>query len=721
VKKFFLFGSVFFSMFFIYSCGNPLLRLTESNVGGGSGAGEIAAGTTEEEIPKGVSPIYVDTNGQLAELLSGTSVDYPNDGYYILRGNEVPGRTFTVTRSVRKEDFKGTLTGWLMDETGDYLTKIVSDFGECLFTVMDGATVSWLKFETNKQVAKLVPDNSPIIIANSQFAGIVTAFAKNTTFKNVLVSGRPVEIDVSSLSIPSNTKNIYVGGIVGKAEGTTTFEKCRGEVEVSVLIPSAPSSLEKVYAGGIVGSLKDGSVKNSAVGIKSPYGNNFQAITVKVDGGSGDQYYAGGITGQLVSGTIGSAQGGENAVIPVHANVSATGVSSIISAGGYVGEITDGGTVSVHGLDLNGKPSSLSVTLEVKATATANDAYDGGIAGKSTGTSPGNNLKNNHLSGGMTVVALSSPAKNAYAGGIAGYSEGNIENSSFTTSSGGVNAGSDVVGKSAKKAYAGGIAGYTKGIISLSYADVRQAGIEAKVNVADGIAAAGGIAGQTEAEISKSYAVAVVNASAGDIAGSGTPYGAIAGGIAGISKASISDTFALAQVDARVATNANSVPVYAGGIAGYLLTGSSVKNSYVMGFVLAHTLKTNNVYAGGIAGYAAGTAGGVEKSVALQKYVGSDGTMFRVIGENAAGSSLLDNYAYEKMTKYARGSVIVDSTNNTAAGKGGQDISETEAKNFSFYSTLGWTTGGEWESSGSGYPKLKDLSYPSLPTWAELP
>jgi hypothetical protein len=288
-----------------------------------------------------------------------------------------------------------------------------------------------------------------------------------------------------------------------------------------------------------------------------------------------------------------------------------------------------------------------------------------------------------------------------------------------------------------KFAYAGGIAGYTTEAISSSYANITsysftpnstdRAGIDARVNQSGGIAAAGGIAGETTAAISECYAVVMVKARASDVSGSGTPYGAIAGGIAGIGGAPISNTFALVQLDARVPQNINDVPVYAGGIAGYLSGTSSVQTSYAAGSVMAHTFTSGGtVYAGGIAGYAAAISGNVvEKCVALQQYIGSDGGMFRVIGDNATSSVLSNNYAYKDMRKYSGGSEIIDGTNNIPAGKGGEDISAADAKTFTTYTgtPLSWD-GAVWETSTSYYPLLKNMPPPStvsVPSWALIP
>ncbi|MDR0638533.1 MAG: hypothetical protein LBG27_06490 [Spirochaetaceae bacterium] len=725
MKRFLTLWLVLVPTVFFYSCGNPLLNLLGGDTGGGGGGEEAPPDTTMDDIPKAKTPIYIDNDDQLKALLSGPSDEYPADGYYILRGNGVPDRTFTVTRAAHSGTFTGTFTGWYKDDdTGDLLTKVKSNFGECLFTKMEGATVSWLKFETGKVVSTLGPTTAQPD-PNVRYAGVVAALAKDTTFENVSVSGSVTINNPNASDLPTTVTNVYVGGIVGKADTGTEFENCAAGVSVTITTSNAGLN---VYAGGIAGSL-NGTVKGSSVEGKSPYGQSMP-VTVSVTGGSTETCYAGGVAGVLASG-VNSKVNIEST--PVTASVTATG-SSKAYAGGYFGKVGNGGTVGVYGLSTK-VPLSVSLAVTAKTTS-AGEAYAGGITGET-----GSALSNNRLSGSRSFITALSAGGTAYAGGIAGYSTETIADSSFSNSSGSVIAGFTLVSSSpvvvSKEAYAGGIAGHAEKEISTSYANVvynasatngqTQAGIDARVNASNGIAAAGGIAGKTGAAISQSYAVVTVKAHSVTGTGGTAPYGAIAGGIAGVAGGSIANTFALAQVDARVQSNSNHTPVYAGGIVGYLKDTFSVQKSYAAGSVLAHTFVTGGtVYAGGIAGYAAATSGNVVKAcVALQRYIASNGTRFRVIGGNASSSTLSTNYAYDGMLSYEWGSPIIDTTNNDVDKTGGADISKSDATNsstptVSYTTTLGWTT--EWDfSSSNSYPKLNGLDSPTFPSWVTLP
>jgi hypothetical protein len=736
---------VLFSAVLFYSCGNPLLNLDGTD---GQPPGEttpdISSDTTEEDVPKNVTPIYIDTQAQFNEFckMGAYGVQYKNDGYYILRGKDVKNRTF-YTSTVINDSFTGVLTGWYKDDTHKTTTKIISIVNNSLFSKpMENAKVSWLKFEFQSAAAINNPEN-PI--------GIVAGETKNTRFEYVWVAG------TVSITAGNPLNPIYAGGFVGKANTGTVFENCTAGASVSVTFET---SANDGYVGGFAGELL-GSVKNSTVSIISPESlyPSLQPInvTAKINNGSG-RAYAGGVAGLFKGGTI------ESTV--VRTVVSATGKTGNAFGGGFAGQVdggiikdnttngsltvtaesgvTEGSTVFAGGIagESNTELSNniLSGTVRVVSKYYNGTSYSGGLVGKLTANGK---ITGSSINGNATVQSYShdvpaNPSGLAYAGGLAGYSEGVIEESSFWSSYGGVSAGSISATSpptvAASQAYAGGIAGYATGNISKVYAYTpdssstidSHAGIDARVDMTHGVAAAGGLIGKTggTATISESYAVLTVKARAKDVSGSGTPpYGAIAGGIVGIGSGPISNTFALAQVDARVETNSSHVPVYAGGIAGYL-DNTTVKTSYAAGSVLAHTFQNGGtVCVGGIVGYAhADTAmDSVEKCVALQRFIGSDGTMYRVIGAKATYSSLAGNYAYVEMRKYNAGSVINDSTNNSVNATGGADITATDAKTLNYYTaTLGWGDIGVWKES-TNYPILQNMSAPQVPSWAVIP
>jgi hypothetical protein len=775
VKTFLIRLFIFFPVLSFYSCGNGLLDFLNEDTPGGEGGGGPMAGTTGAYVPVGTTPIYIDTQNDffmfcnyLGKMVdSSQGIKYPADGYYILRGNDVPDRTFYTQTAINSQtEFTGTLTGWFMpdEEHEDMKTTIKIDMPFSLFlgNSMQAKTVSWLKFEA-------VHSNS---YGAADAVGIVAAEAKNTRFEQVTVVGK---VDVSSHNW---TNVVYVGGIVGKAGGSTVFEWCRARANISVKLESSSNS--ECYIGGIAG-LMEGSVVNSGIATMQknsnpPYAPMFGSITVSstIDSGN-SKVYAGGVAGKLIG------QGHIETTV-VRAKVAATGQEGNAYSGGYVGlaegtinNNTSGGELTVEatsGVTSSGNAfagglagelaqgtvgaavitnNHLTGTVSVTSKYYNGASYSGGLVGSLSGTAA--RIENSSINGSATIQSYSqanpasSPGK-AYAGGLAGYSAADctITESSFSSSSyyGAVIAGfSNSNGQlgpiAALEAYAGGIAGHALGKISKVYSNAQTsetdtssstvAGIDARTSEASGTAAAGGIAGQTETEISESYAVVTVKVRAKD----GTGVTASAGGIAGISSADITNTFALAKIDARPEPGtATNLKVYGGGIVGQFSNASatspfSVKNSYAAGAVLAFA-DTSNAYAGGIAGYALGAATNkatFEACVALQQFVASNGSNHnRVIGELTGTSENSKCYAYENMkSQYSGGNFSITGTGN-AADATGANISATNAKDINYYTgtDLSWnSSSATWIKGSNTYPVLDNLTPPSYtPTWADI-
>jgi hypothetical protein len=756
VKKLLMQLCVLFVASFFYSCGNSLLDFTGNGTpGGGNGAAPSAPETTAENVPKDVTPIYIDTQEEFNKFcfIGGYGVDYPLDGYYILRGNGVNDRIFHASTSINAA-FKGTLTGWYMDETQKTTIKI--SMPNSFFTVpVVGGTkpveISWLKFEA-EGASSSIPNNR---------IGIVAAEASNTHFTNVTVASGAVPVNVQ-LTDPSD--DVYAGGIVGIAGSGTEFVNCNAAASITVTLSSNTNS-KNVYVGGIAGEMRGSVTKSRVAGISILNGISYSyPVTVSsvIQGGTGE-VYVGGVAGKLT----GTLQQETTVYATVSASVTSAGTGAAYG-GGFAGSVESGKIENISSNDL----------LSVSASS-AGVSYAGGLAGKSNTSLTNNRLglvsikstyySDSSYAGGLvgylegstaisessatgTVQSYpqdpssSSPGK-AHAGGLAGFIDNSctITTSSFSSSNGGVSAGyylssSGEAKGNASEAYAGGIAGYAKGTISKvavnvvpydnsDIASTASAGIDARTNGSQGIAAAGGIVGKNEEKISESYAVVTVKARTEEnTTNQGT--GASAGGISGISTNEIANTFTLAKVDARIYGTVTS-KAQAGGIVGYLDGASaSVKTSYAAGWVLAHA-GTSAAQAGGIAGYA-GTGAAIDKTVALQQWVTSDGGtthLHRVVGYPDS-STVAASYAYKFMRSAVSGGYFSVSPSSITVDGG--DISDVDAGTPNHYTggTLGWDP-TVWISSSSmsyPYPMLSCFSNPiifpnppSSPSLAALP
>jgi hypothetical protein len=751
---------ILFAVAFFYSCGNTLLDfMAEGNSpGGGSGNNPSVPRTTEEDVPEGVTPIYIDSQKQFDVLVTMglPGVTYPLDGYYILRGNEVSNRTFVAGGTIMLGSFTGTLTGWYKDEAQKTIIKLQGPTG--FFTQLgigaNDTAVSWLRFETEKGVS------SPYSGLN--YIGIVAAEADNTLFSHVTVAG--------TINVPMTNPaaDIYAGGFVGVAGPATDFDNCNAEASVSVTL-SANTASKDVYVGGIAGEMA-GSVENGTIGVTQVSNNNTYLTQIRVTSGitsGAGTVYAGGVAGSL-SGTV------EKTV--VLANVNAAGDTGVAYGGGFAG--ISNGTIKGN-IKKTNKDFNLAVTAALGGSTVGN-AYAGGLAGLSYSTLEKNNLtgtisitakhfngesyaggfagklvggeiKTSSIAGAAAATTIQSYSENAsstgkaYAGGLAGLSDSAISDSSF--SGGTVRAGfvpavsssSSSPPATGVESYAGGIVGWTDGTITKAYvyaepydqaasdtSTATAAGVDARTNNATaGKAAAGGIAGRST-DISESYAVATVKARAKN-ADTSAASGASAGGISGISEGAITDTFALARIDARPleALFPATSKAQAGGIAGYMGTSASVATSYAAGQVAAFSGDPDTASAGGIAGYLAATSPSpntITGCAALQLYVASNGVTanhHRMIGYSSTTPSMDKLYAYELMKKSNLEGTWVIAT-PSATDENGAQITSALAKTISYYnSNLGWDA-NKWKA-GTAFPVLSNLTAPTVPLWAQLP
>jgi hypothetical protein len=260
--------------------------------------------------------------------------------------------------------------------------------------------------------------------------------------------------------------------------------------------------------------------------------------------------------------------------------------------------------------------------------------------------------------------------------------------------------------------------------------------------------AAGGFAGRGDKNSSSTSDNAVLNTitscyAAGDVRAASDRSSAnytdfdVGGFIGKPEGTKISDCYALGEVFAEARYGA--VPVCAGGIAGYLGNDGSVegtiKNCFAAGSVTAQSAVSGEVYAGGIVGYvASGTSGHpvtVQASVALGTLILAKSDITspvsplagRVYGHaSAPDSTTTNNYGLSTMKKGTGGYygvvTVSPATGGVAAGPDGADVAndtETTTTPPGSRTPVFWQTtlsfdAGYWNFSGiesRGYPLLK--------------
>jgi hypothetical protein len=251
VKKVVLLLLIIIPILALSTCGNGLLdpgSTKETDPVGTTPS--VVPGTVVEDVPKGIAPIYIDTDEQLYQLTNmGADTNYPRNGYYILRGNGVVEQEklsngTTVERrifhaktkiGISGQPFQGTITGWYKDETTKTTIILESNMANGLmYQILGGsasakAKIIWLLIETA----------SPINAPTNGKLGIIALEANNAIFDNVTVNG-------SIAVTPGTDPVVQLGGFVGLAGAGVEFKNIIAGGGIDIIQPDLS------HAGGIL-------------------------------------------------------------------------------------------------------------------------------------------------------------------------------------------------------------------------------------------------------------------------------------------------------------------------------------------------------------------------------------------------------------------------------------------------------------------------------------
>lgn len=278
-------------------------------------------------------------------------------------------------------------------------------------------------------------------------AGLTTAAIKNT--KNT------GQIYFRWKDATNGVSNVYLGGIAGKAEGSSSsIENCENIVDAGVtnsaqvyLYLPSNASYSDSYVGGIVGlSEATNPVKNCVNGgeVRTAAG----ASTVPVTG-----IIMGGIIGKMTG--SGEVNNGDNSGrVRINFTLAAEGHSGNY-LGGIVGYITNESSVTVTGCDNSGQ---VDITC---GAGLVKDCIASGVVGKMD--APGS-ITNSHNNGGtiqMVITKNSVGPKDLYTAGVLGYSTNDVSISGCINS--GAISGGNATAVAGTAFYAGGIVAYLKG------------------------------------------------------------------------------------------------------------------------------------------------------------------------------------------------------------------------------------------------------------------
>lgn len=303
------------------------------------------------EVPDGYTPIT--TPEELANIANDLS------GNYILMNSiDMSGVEFSILGQTGQDTFTGvfdgnayTIENLIVESDNQYVG---------LFGVINGGTVKNLTLQN----INVKGTSSGSIINIGCLAGYVS---NSTTIQNVNVVGNSIVTDTenaynsyigglvgyltkSTVKQCSSSGNVStmarnstnVGGLIGRANGEVTIEKCSSSSEV---INNSQSSSD-LYIGGLIGGASAaGTIQNCSSDAKVV--NNSQSTS---------NYYMGGLIGATLPITINNSSGGTITTSVLISDSSSSGTlinnaETVVDnsfIGGLIGNMQYGGLNNSH-------------------------------------------------------------------------------------------------------------------------------------------------------------------------------------------------------------------------------------------------------------------------------------------------------------------------------------------------------------------------------------
>lgn len=393
-----------------------------------------------------------------------------------------------------------------------------------------------------------------------------------------------------------------VGGLVGLVGATGRVESCSngGLVSLGSGVVCNDLSIGGVVARTEAGAVLTGCVNEGSVASSGATEKDNKKYSL----------YTGGVVG-YAGGAV------ENCTTEGTKSIMLAVTAAFMSYTGGIAGWADGAVTGCT----NKQPISLSVNRDGDA---CRYAYAGGIAGKTTGA-----LSDSKNRGSLSAAAI---CKFVIIGGIVGSADGAVSNvvNVAAVSLPGNPGGADGPLKEGyigpRYAYVGGIAGQLMDGGSITgNGDTTNSGavsIDLMEHNSGAQACAGGIVGQHLGKISATLNEGAVSVVAAPASGTANWKARCLGGIAGIvgdldydySGASIAGSKNAAGLihDRMASTRANAMPVYMGGIAGYVFEPNCTISDCTNSGEVNNDYYNNNIeYDGNASGKRANCAGGI--------------------------------------------------------------------------------------------------------------
>lgn len=187
--------------------------------------------------------------------------------------------------------FKGTFDGQGHTISGlTFKTGIVAEVDTALFAHTDGATIKNLTIDNAHLYADLL-------------GGILIGHAKNTRVENVTIQKSDLSVDCADNALTLITDGgMIAGGMIGRAENCTLYNCEVNATRVHTAATGAIQALggKGLYMGALVGSAEGTTIEYCRVINGSSVKNSYD---VAVGALGGNSVYAGGIAGQIKTNT----------------------------------------------------------------------------------------------------------------------------------------------------------------------------------------------------------------------------------------------------------------------------------------------------------------------------------------------------------------------------------------------------------------------------------
>lgn len=268
--------------------------------------------------------------------------------------------------------FKGTFDGQGHTISGlTFKKEIVAEVDTALFAHTDGATIKNLTIDNAHLYADLL-------------GGILIGHAKNTLVENVTIQNSNLSVDCADNALTLITDGgVIAGGMIGRAQNCTLYNCEINATRVHAADTGAVEALggKGLYMGALVGSAEGTTIEYCRVINGSSVKNSYD---VAVGALGGNSVYAGGITGQIKTNTKIIDSFSTASLYTYCATYVSVGAGNV----GYVGGITAASygtgceiTRCHHAGNATSKQYTIGVTDLVNTTVITNDAYDFAVQG----------------------------------------------------------------------------------------------------------------------------------------------------------------------------------------------------------------------------------------------------------------------------------------------------------------------------------------------------